>query len=326
MQRSIHRTVTSRHSEVDMEDDVAHQGPLKELSSALDRLWIPGDGLNDFGLAIGMPNNLTELFIVSLDTLYMLKSVLQHCQNLHSLGLMITKDQTVPSLRSILEEAPASLPNLTSFKLIWPIRYNRGSDTTLPVDALVGFLRTKTQLRRLDLPLSQQNGSEWPSGPLLDLLPLLPNVEVLGLQVDNISVASMKALDAKLPLGLTTLLLEYCREEEDRMGAQAFLNAVTKRSRLRYLHVLDKSGEMSALQVHFDAELPKLQLSGYGPRMRWIDKSRYPYHHTTTEWSLEKMTFRSECDFGNEDWEWLLRCRGWGTLDSLSPGTCPDDW
>ena len=117
------------------------------------------------------------------------------------------------------------------------------------------------------------------------------------------------------------------------MGAQAFLNAVretkspifcinvctfshivskvTKRSRLRYLHVLDKSGEMSALQVHFDAELPKLQLSGYGPRMRWIDKSRYPDHR---EWSLEKMAFRSECDFGNEDWEWLLRCRGWGTL------------
>ncbi|KAH9900685.1 hypothetical protein C8Q73DRAFT_662267 [Cubamyces lactineus] len=155
---------------------------LQELSSVLGRLWIREDGLRAGGASIGMPSNLTELFIVLSDTLHGLKSIFQHCQKLCSLGLMITGLQAVPSLRSLLEEAPASLPNLTSFKLVWQVgSMSPDEDTSMPVEALVAFLQTKTQLRRLNLPSSQHDGP-W---PFLDLLLLLPNVEVLGLQIEN---------------------------------------------------------------------------------------------------------------------------------------------
>ena len=66
---------------------------------------------------------------------------------------------------------------------------------------------------------------------------------------------------------------------------------------------------------------PSLELVGYGPHLRWLmrnpdaEKPGELPRCYSPHWPFSKVTFRTVDDFsGEEDWEWLLRYRGFESL------------
>ena len=65
-----------------------------------------------------------------------------------------------------------------------------------------------------------------------------------------------------------------------------------------------------------------LRLVGYGPFMRWIVRDSEPEDETpgprySPIWPLEKVAHRTAEDYGNAEWEWLLRHHDHGSLGAL---------
>ena len=59
-----------------------------------------------------------------------------------------------------------------------------------------------------------------------------------------------------------------------------------------------------------------LELVGDGPEMRWV---RGPWDRE--QWPMSKVWFMRAGEFGNEDWEWLLRHH-----DDALHGACSFGW
>ena len=130
--------------------------------------------------------------------------MLRHCESLRSLTFVL--DPTViDQLPDVLRVHSSAVPSLTSFKLLF---HNPWQSHHSFVDALSGFLQTKTKLRALDLPSAQysRDGPDL-AEPVFGLFSQLPDVEILGIQICGgyWSEYGMKRLDELLPINLTAL-------------------------------------------------------------------------------------------------------------------------
>ena len=300
-------------------------------SHTLNRLSIHGDAL--WGCQIRSYFHLHELELIFPTDLGGLSLIFHHCTRLRSFSLYTSGNRY--QLSALLESNPTALPDLTSFKLIT----QRAEISEADHAALSRFLENKKKLRRLDVSHDTYDDSVH---FLLPFLPVLPALEVLGLDLPSLPFdggwdwINMRDLDEKIPLKISALMVRVPPEweTEERFTDQEWIklvrtsiqrNAVCrhspsihhlqfkKRTSLGYLHILDGTDDMDLKQQLLEDHPASLQLVGYGPYLRWLrrddpdspDGDGKPSYSSC--WSLEKVAHRTVEDFGCEDWEWLLR-------------------
>ena len=131
----------------------------------------------------------------------------------HLTSLIITgtgsTDRKGTPLETVFEAfkaAPDALPQLTSFKLL--ASPDDVGLTGAHEQVLAAFLNNKTQLRRLHVNLSWGHRS-FPCPHILEVLPSLPHLKVLGVQLscDTLDADELRSYDLHLPRDLTTLLV-----------------------------------------------------------------------------------------------------------------------
>ncbi|EIW57055.1 uncharacterized protein TRAVEDRAFT_49867 [Trametes versicolor FP-101664 SS1] len=261
---------------------------------------------------------LRELVIQEPENLGAIGLVLRHCSpQLQSLSLVLDNLWVEKYLNAAFDSDPKALPNLRSFKLVM----HGDSFNRYPSD-VSDFLTNKKHLRRLDVDLNMDPADAGVYPQFFELLPELPELEVLGVSLSGYEFTSekLKRLDGKLPLGLTALLIHFDFEIND-VSAREWMDVFRKRESLRYLHILDNHRTLDLKQQLLEDHPAPLELVGYGPHLRWIERdpeTGLPAY--SPRWSDAKVRFREVEDFGCEDWEWLLRYHDWGELNSLYPG------
>ncbi|KAI1787083.1 hypothetical protein LXA43DRAFT_896796 [Ganoderma leucocontextum] len=261
--------------------------------------------------------NLHELTIVFPNTFDGLGSVFEHCRGLGGFTLCMENDGM--ELAEVVKTHPDAFPNLTSFKLL--------SVFDLPdeaVEEVAKFLKKKKLLRRVDVitRTEAQAREALVNVSLLKILPELPRLEVLGLDIRpaKLTAAHVKLLQQYVPRQVTALFILFQSGSSDAKVAD-WRNFVSEHDALRYLHIATRS----LGNAIFKRPPPALELLGYNNGMRWVT------HNPTTYsgfWPHAKMYFRTVEDYdGCEDWEWLLRHHGQDDDDcdiwSMSP---PDAW
>ena len=82
---------------------------------------------------------------------------------------------------------------------------------------------------------------------------------------------------------------------------------------MQYLHILDPDDFEYFQDRLLEDQLESLELVGSGSYLRWLTRDpdaeaqgRLKYKYSRY-WSISKVMFRTTRDFGNADWEWLLR-------------------
>ena len=148
--------------------------------------------------------NLAELDLVCIESSSELGDIFAHCTRLRSFTLIYAEIDVIP----VLVAHPRALPNLDSFK-IWAVDYT-GDD----VAVLARFLQSKKRLRRMDVMV--RTDAQWLVAdnlllltPVLEILPKLPELQVVGLSVRVASLEKehLQELDVHLPDSLTALLI-----------------------------------------------------------------------------------------------------------------------
>ncbi|KAM5534146.1 hypothetical protein V8D89_012166 [Ganoderma adspersum] len=280
-------------------------------------------------------SNLHELTIVFPRTLDGLTSVFEHCRALGSFTLCLHQDG--PELRGVLAAHPDALPNLTSLKLL--------SAYELPEEAIkdvATFLKKKKRLRRLDVLTRTESPTGRANEPLLKIMPELPCLEVLGLDLRpaRLTAAHVKLLQQHVPPQVTALFL-FLQAESSSARAAHWRNFFSTHAALQYLHVATGTPDRAVADPLGDALfavpagagtgagaeageraeplLPALELLGFDNGMRWVATAPRPAARPATApryayeefWPETKMYFRAVEDYhGCADWEWLLRHHG----------------
>ncbi|KAI0742227.1 hypothetical protein C8Q80DRAFT_1272941 [Daedaleopsis nitida] len=280
---------------------------------------------------------LQELEIVAANNLGGLTLVFHHCSALRFLALCAIEVATISNqLVPLLIASATALPDLTALKIICDcgdLEFFSPHELTFAVST---FLANKQRLRMLDLVLHRD--PEVPGLPMWATLPQLPNLEVLGidLQSPQWSEGDIRRLDECIPLRLSALLvhatvLGRLFESLTERHSPEWISLIRKRTSLGYLHILDEQGAMDLKQQLLEDHPDSLQLVGYGPCLRWIlrdsdldpgdnaeDAPARPYY--SAMWPFEKVAHRTAEDFGCAEWEWLLRHHDHASLDDLAPG------
>ncbi|CDO76664.1 hypothetical protein BN946_scf184752.g2 [Trametes cinnabarina] len=318
---ALHRTrPQSNHCVATTSTSVDEEGEsllcLENAPSALRRLWIQGTAI--WEAPIRLFSRLQELFLLIPDSLDGLNLVFHHCAELRSFGLMTHHGECAEDLRVAMEKSPDALPQLTAFKLIL---YSYRDSHAVTV-ALARFLRGKKELRRLDVHSHYVSDVD-ETAPFYDIMRELPKLEVVGLRMkgSQFSQEVLARLDGRLPMGLKALLIEHNYTTLAEGFLRGFIDVLSKRTGLRYLHILDCMYHMDLKEQLLEDHPPSLELIGYGPQLYRIERDpQTGLQVYTASWDYAKVAFRTVHDFGCEDWEWLLRAHGWGGPDDLAPG------
>ncbi|TFK88952.1 hypothetical protein K466DRAFT_519869 [Polyporus arcularius HHB13444] len=283
----------------------------------LTRLTLYGDGIWDCPLRSLL--RLQELELILPISLNGFEHVMAQCAELRYLTLDL-KSGSRHFVRMV-QAHPTTLPLLTAFKLLGTNADDAGSI------ALADFLRDKKNLRMLDFGWlrNEEVVEDGPEGglplPLLEVLPQLPALEVLGLTVarNRLTPATIRFLAQYIPPQLSALMLRL----ESRVffevngAAEEWTDLVAKLTSLRYLHVLNKALLGDVKRKLLENHPRSLELFGYGCDMRWIgrDLSGHGSPKDLPPWPLAKVTFCTAEDFGCAEWEWLFR---YHCLDALA--------
>ncbi|TFK88950.1 hypothetical protein K466DRAFT_51003 [Polyporus arcularius HHB13444] len=228
--------------------------------------------------------------------------VLTHFPRLRSLVLVSVEHRHV----ALFDAHPTALPLLESLDI--SARYY------IPVAHFTEFIVAKKHLRRLNVMTCDVRME------LLDLLPRLPRLEVLGLDLwcYDWTEERHEKLDKALPAGLTALLI-WDGMEESFVSKAAWARLLQKRTALRYFHVLPETERDADISAELlEHRPPSLELVGLGWKIRSVERLSESdsesrdgddaHTHSYSEpWSLAKVWFRAAEDFGDPDWEWLLR-------------------
>ncbi|KAI8992715.1 hypothetical protein BD414DRAFT_481965 [Trametes punicea] len=291
---------------------------LENAPETLRRIWVHGNGIWD--APVRLFAGLQELFLFMPSTLDGLGLVFHHCTALRSFGLLASYQPCAAQLRTVLETMPTALPQLAALKLIL-----KDSELTSPTTprALAAFVRNRSALRRLDVHFLSSRNPRCAS-EFYDVYSTLPNLEVvgIGMQGGQFSSDDLKRLDAQLPLGLTALLIDYACGHAEYRFVRELIDVLRKRTRLRYLHVLDTMLSLDMKQQLLEDHPPELELFGYGPDLRLIESDAETGRPVYSRcWDYAKVQLWTAHYFGCEEWDWLLRYHGfcWG-FDHLSPG------
>ena len=195
-----------------------------------------------------------------------------HCSRLQSLTILVG-DKYVGDVGVALRTHSNTLPLLTAFQLYYP------SMGQMMAEALIAFLRNKVFLERLDL------GHHWSSccfddiEPVLDILPALPRLRVLGAELSSsnrtwqtLTSAHLQYLAQRIPARLSALSIWVgCRsratltkEDWKQLIRSPLLSPVSMFLRghrplfcFRLLGTVRRA-ELSPLHIHSD-----------GPRLPW---------------------------------------------------------
>ncbi|KAI0776554.1 hypothetical protein BD413DRAFT_644816 [Trametes elegans] len=282
---------------------------VESCCRTLERLYVCSDAI--WSLPVRSFLNLRDLTICHPETLGGLNLVLHHSSQLRALALIL-RENPIGLPNSVFAPEPDAVPRLSSFKLIC-VEFAFISD----IPGLVSFLRGKKDLRRIDVDLNSPHdlGSFPPPTPLthfFDLLSALPKLEIVGLSMSITSPrADFELLDERLPLSATALLIKL-NFSSSAIPATDWIDLIRKRRSLRYLHIIDLEGTMDLKQQLLEDHPDSLELVGYGPHLRWLERdpeTGAPAY--SPRWPAAKVRFRTAQDFGSVDWEWLLRFHGW---------------
>ena len=154
-------------------------------------------------------STLAELTLVLItDVPDPISGVFRHFPLLRSLTVLVGDDYD-GDIFAVLHAHPNALPRLTAFRLSHPYM-----DTETEVEAVATFLQKRTLLERLEL------GHYWSScafgdlEPVLDILPELPRLRVLGFELGDsgdmdpaLTPDHLLRLGRFIPPGLTVLSL-----------------------------------------------------------------------------------------------------------------------
>ena len=135
------------------------------------------------------------------------------------------KHTTLETVFVAFESAPSILPQLTSFKLL---AFPHDSGVTVAHERIVAtFLKNKMLLRRLHIDLSSGRRS-FACRSILEVLPTLPYLEVLGVQLScyTLSIDELRFYDVHLPRDLTSLLV-YARFGMVNVSPEELLSLVS---------------------------------------------------------------------------------------------------
>ncbi len=206
--------------ELDERDLDAVNRLLDTVAPTLIRLSISGDAIwrrESFGSFL----TLRELELVSTATFGGLHNILNHCTALTSLTLIPAPFSD--ELFAALDAHPNTLPGLTAFKYFNHTEVEVIADEH--VQALCKFLKNKQRLRRLDVLL---DGPERGEVPLLELLPALPALEVLGFDFVRYEwlPEDVLAFERVIPARLSALRLQPGVEEVHAPYRESWLKLV----------------------------------------------------------------------------------------------------
>ena len=156
---------------------------------------------------------LQELELIMSNDVGDFSSILHHCASLRNLSIVYYDHAIQPPTMLVLP--PTALPELISFKLF--VRHDkeiRRSHCTIPIAEMIAkFLEEKKKLRRLDV---YRRAYDEPVDPLLAVLPTLPALEVLGLDIPSTFFNSplslhprtdMRILDQQIPEKVSALMI-----------------------------------------------------------------------------------------------------------------------
>ncbi|PIL26351.1 hypothetical protein GSI_12107 [Ganoderma sinense ZZ0214-1] len=293
-------------------------------SATLRRLDVFGDAL--WGCPSAFFSNLYELAIVFPDTLDGLHSVFEHCRGLGGFTLCTENDSS--EFASILTAYPDAFPSLASFKLLSVFDFHDEA-----IREVAQFLKKKKLLRRLDILTRTENVLHGLANtPILEILPDLPRLEVLGLDIRPLKLTSahVTLLQQYIPRQITALFL-LLQVESSSAKVGDWHTFFAAHAALQYLHIVTSAPQTDSLGAAlFDQPLPALELLGYNSRLRWVTRGPTPSgttaHSYSECWPRAKAYFRTVEDFhGYEDWEWLARHHGQDDDDYKLWGMNPPD-
>ncbi|PIL24257.1 hypothetical protein GSI_14010 [Ganoderma sinense ZZ0214-1] len=230
------------------------------------------------------------------------------------------------------DSAPDALPQLTSFKLL--ASPHDSGVTGVHEQILSEFLKNKRQLRCLHVTLSSGRRS-FPYGRhVLEILPTLPHLEVLGVQLscETLDTDELRFYDRHLPRDLTTLLVS-ARFDKIDISPDELLSLFTTRTKLKTLTLVPatyptfRALDDALNPLLFDNRPPSLDF------LEWAhcspDRTRTlvgfcsgPERHNIFCPSsrggrpFARKPLPNEC--GLEDWAWL---REYDETHTLSPDT-----
>ncbi|KAI0692128.1 hypothetical protein C8T65DRAFT_670064 [Cerioporus squamosus] len=258
---------------------------------------------------------LQELEIILPPSLAGLELVLRHCTALRYVTLdlqLCTNSQFL----ELFKAHPDCLPHLTAFKLFFEHIHPL---TIAQATLLADFLRRKKTLRMLDLADSEADMEEGTEVTLLMILPELPALEVLGLNVQRFDFwkEDLEFLGTHLPPQLSALFLNLTMDAPQNwdswvcdpiMLTLMFLQMSKLRS-LRYLHIIDVLDCVDLKQQLLEYHPDSLELVGHNTQLRWLenDPEQDILPRYSPGWSTEKVRLCTVEHFGCRDWEWLFR-------------------
>lgn len=152
-------------------------------------------------------SGLQELSMYNPCSLDRLDVIFAHCPRLRSLNITITSPTCVPQMLAVLEAAPSdTLPHLISFKFVCT-----GDAGIVDSGPFSAFLGNRPAMRRLDLRFNECFRGVVDYTRFLDIFAGLPQLEIVGLTLagSHCSQEHLRLLDARLPRGLSALLLTW---------------------------------------------------------------------------------------------------------------------
>ncbi|PIL26350.1 hypothetical protein GSI_12106 [Ganoderma sinense ZZ0214-1] len=293
---------------------------------------------------------LQELELIYTNTFNGLGEILVHCATLTSLTILPTECAYLGQLFTALEAHPGALSNLSAFKYLAPSE-DSCMVTVERVISLCKFLKNKRCLRRLDVKFDGNDGVE---RPLLELLPELPALAVLGFSFVRGArwmPEDIIPFERAIPAHVSALRLEHFLDRgmgvvDDGLDPytscrEAWLKLFKSRMSLRYLHIVEFPTRATDTDLELDSgnrgltfhrltaeDLPSsLELFGNRADIHPIIRAASAPNGASASrskfgpcWSLEKIAFRTVEDFGCADWEWLFRWHDFNSLDFFRTG------
>ncbi|KAM5534147.1 hypothetical protein V8D89_012167 [Ganoderma adspersum] len=289
--------------------------------------------------SLGSFRALQELELIYTNAFNGLGEILVNCTTITSLTILPTEWALLEQLFTAFEEHPETLPKLTAFKYLAPSEISCMIKVE-KVLSLCEFLKNKSCLRRLDVRFDGINRVEY---PLLELLPELPSLGVLGFNFtrrERWMPEDILPFERAIPIHVSALHLEHLWDHDadvvnDQLDPhtscrEAWLKLFKSRTSLRYLQISEFPSRATAepdnlignrgLTFHplVIEDLPSsLELFGNRADIYPIlreslgeENSDVNASHSTVFgpcWSLEKIAFRTVEDFGCAEWEWLFR-------------------
>ncbi|PIL26577.1 hypothetical protein GSI_12335 [Ganoderma sinense ZZ0214-1] len=238
--------------------------------------------------------------------------VFTHCSQLRFLTLLVGEEYT-GDVAATLRAHSDALPLLTAFRLSDPYMDKASAE------GVASFLRKKALLERLEMSHHWESTcSSENIAPVLDILPDLPRLRILGWELSghsrtdpNLTPDNLLNLSARIPRQLTALSLWVTARSPTTVTEEDWIQFFRDLRACRFIHILTHHGFLGTRTLQaalLDHPPPVSELVGFNEDIAWVERDRETGGVGYSEpWSLSKVYNRTVEEFGCEEWEWLLR-------------------